>query len=190
MLLQVLEGATAVGLACLICQLGSQGARALSLPGAVIPVVTGQQTPILLAHSAPSKTASNPFDLPVAKSEGHLLGPHSSKAAVLPAAQGDCRGACMQSHRADVISRTAPGNAKAMSCSFVERVLQMLYRKTLGGADLHAIGTSCVCNLHLGVHASAWQHEGSLFGHGHPTSRGLLVSSIAVHGLLLSFDVQ
>ena len=43
-MLKVLEGATAVGLACLICQLGSQGARALGLPGAVIPVVTGRQT--------------------------------------------------------------------------------------------------------------------------------------------------
>ena len=40
-LVQVLEGATAVGLACLICQMGSRGAQALGLPGAVIPVVTG-----------------------------------------------------------------------------------------------------------------------------------------------------
>ena len=39
---QVLEGATAVGLACLICQLGSLGAKGLGLPGAVIPVVTGR----------------------------------------------------------------------------------------------------------------------------------------------------
>lgn len=39
--IQVLEGATAVGLACLICQMGSRGAQALGLPGAVIPVVTG-----------------------------------------------------------------------------------------------------------------------------------------------------
>ena len=38
----MLEGATAVGLACLICQLGSLGAQGLGLPGAVIPVVTGR----------------------------------------------------------------------------------------------------------------------------------------------------
>lgn len=39
---QVLEGATAVALSCLICHLGTQGAGMLGLPGAVIPVVTGQ----------------------------------------------------------------------------------------------------------------------------------------------------
>ncbi|KAL3143469.1 hypothetical protein ABBQ38_002280 [Trebouxia sp. C0009 RCD-2024] len=49
--IQVLEGATAVGVACLICQLGSQGAQALGLPGAVIPVVTG--ITVALATAAP-----------------------------------------------------------------------------------------------------------------------------------------
>lgn len=39
--LQVLEGATAVALSCVICHLGSRGAHQLGLPGAVIPVVTG-----------------------------------------------------------------------------------------------------------------------------------------------------
>lgn len=49
--IQVLEGATALGLACLICQLGSRGARMLGLPGAVIPVVTG--ITVALATSVP-----------------------------------------------------------------------------------------------------------------------------------------
>lgn len=45
---QVLEGATAVALSCVICYLGSRGAQKLGLPGAVIPVVTGQLGIIML----------------------------------------------------------------------------------------------------------------------------------------------
>ena len=52
---KVLEGATAVGLACLICQLGSQGAGALGLRGAVIPVVTGHQATSLPHTHTPAQ---------------------------------------------------------------------------------------------------------------------------------------
>ena len=65
---QVLEGATAVALSCVICYLGSQGAQKLGLPGAVIPVVTGELGIIMLhVHYLACKVLPILLSIPIAK---------------------------------------------------------------------------------------------------------------------------